>query len=599
MRCVHKGRIRRQCHGDCRPSAPAIGLHRAVSVLSTALLTSLLGICATPAAAATCMSLARLRLPDTTITAAQSVAAGPYTAPDTHEVFDLPASCRVAATLTPTPDSNINIEVWMPYSRWNGRYLGTGNGGIGGHIVYGSLSGLAMYLALNYAVANTDLGTSSAAGTDPRLVLIDHPENQIDFATRSTHLMTVRAKQIIEAFYGEGARHSYFFGCSTGGAQALHEALQFPGDYDGIFAGAPANNETHNQAGKVWNYAAFHAGPRGSSVGISGPQVSAINTAILKQCAGKDGGLTSDNFLTDPGDCAWDPALLQCMGTSADPATCLTAPQVSAMREFYQGPIDPRTGERILAGRTLGSEAASGQNPMAIEAASSPLALNTFAPYWVFGKDFDWQTFDFDHDVDIIDEEMAARLNANTADLEEFESHGGKLILWHGFADPTIPTLNTTAYYERLIASQTPGRGYGRGERKEGLHRTQEFARLFLAPGVGHCGGGTGAFNIDVLPALEQWAEDGVAPDRIIASKVVGGATTFTRPLCPYPALPRYTGVGDPTKADNFACVADGDPDDNQPPAPKYLDDGDNYPIVPIGERDHDREDGTGHQDNH
>jgi len=595
MRCIHtkrghKGWIRCQCHAKRLLSSAVTGVYRATSVLPAALLALLIGLGATPAAAATCASLATLALPDTAITA-QSVAAGTYTAPDTREVFNLPAYCRIAATLTPTSESNIKIEVWMPNSGWNGRYLGTGNGGIGGQIVYGSLSGLAMYLALDYAVANTDLGTSSAA-TDPRLALIDHPEKQIDFATRSTHLMTVRAKQIIEAFYGERARHSYFFGCSTGGAQAIHEALQFPGDYDGIFAGAPANNETHNQAGKVWNYAAFHAGPRGSSVGISGPQVSAINTAILKQCAGKDGGLTSDNFLTDPRDCAWDPALLQCMGTSADPATCLTAPQVSAMREFYQGPIDPRTGERILAGRTLGSEAASGQNPMAIEAASSPLALNTFAPYWVFGKDFDWQTFDFDHDVDIIDEEMAARLNANTADLEEFESHGGKLILWHGFADPTIPTLNTTAYYERLIASQTPGRGYGRGERKEGLHRTQEFARLFLAPGVGHCGGGTGAFNIDVLPALEQWAEDGVAPDRIIASKVVGGATTFTRPLCPYPALPRYTGVGDPTKADNFACVADGDPDDNQPPAPKYLDDGDNYPIVPIDDHDrsHDRD---------
>jgi feruloyl esterase len=583
--------MRRQCLSNRWPSPPTNGLHRAASVLSAALLASFLGAAATPAGAAACMSLSRLRLPDTTITAAQPVAAGPYTAPDTGEVLNLPAHCRIAATLTPTSDSSIKIEVWMPYSAWNGRYLGTGNGGIGGRIVYGSLSGLAYWLALNYAVANTDMGTSLAV-TDPAgaLALIDHPEQQIDFATRSTHLMTVRAKQIIKAFYGERARHSYFFGCSTGGGQALHEALQFPGDYNGIFAGAPANNETHSQAGKVWNYAAFHAGPGGSSVGISATQVSAITAAILKQCAGKDGGLTSDNFLTDPRDCAWDPAVLQCTGTAVDPATCLTAPQVLAMRKFYQGPINPRTGERILAGRTLGSEAGSGQNPITIEAAPSPVALNTFAPYWVFGADFDWRTFDFDHDVDTIDDEMAARLNANTADLEEFQSHGGKLLLWHGFADPTIPTLNTIAYYERLIASQTRGRGHGTGERKEGLRRTQEFARVFLAPGVGHCGGGAGAFNADFLPALEQWVEDGVPPDRIIASKVVGGVTTFTRPLCPYPALARYTGVGDPTKADSFTCVADRDHDDNQPPAPKYLDDGDNYPIVPIRERDRDHD---------
>jgi len=590
---LHKGRIPRQCHGDCRPSAPAIALHRAVGVLSTALLTSLLGICGTPAAAATCMSLTGLRLPHTTITAAQSVAAGTYTAPDTGEVFDLSAHCRIAATLTPTSDSNINIEVWMPFSDWNGRYLGTGNGGIGGSIVYGSLSGLAYWLALNYAVANTDLGTSPAA-TDPNrgLVLIDHPEQQIDFATRSTHLMTVRAKQIIKAFYGERARHSYFFGCSTGGGQALHEALQFPGDYDGIFAGAPANNATHHDVGKVWNYAAFHAGAGGSSVGISAAQVTAITAAIVKQCTGKDGGLTSDNFLTDPRDCAWDPAVLQCTGTAADPATCLTGPQVLAMQEFYQGPLNPRTGDRILAGRMPGSEANAG-GPVSIEAAA--LSRTSWVSYWVFGANFDWRTFDFDQDVDIIDDDMAARLNANTADLGEFQAHGGKLILWHGFADPQIPTLNTIDYYERLIASQIPGHKHGRGERKEGHRRTQEFARLFLAPGVGHCGGGAGAFNIDVLPALEQWVEDGVAPDRIIASKVVGGATTFTRPLCPYPALPRYTGTGDPTKADNFACVAESDLDDNQPPAPKYLNDGDNYPIVPIGDHDHDHEDGHGH----
>jgi len=181
-----------------------------------------------------------------------------------------------------------------------------------------------------------------------------------------------------------------------------------------------------------------------------------------------------------------------------------------------------------------------------------------------------------------VDEQLAGILNANTANLGEFRLHGGKLLLWQGFADPRLPVLNTIAYYERLIASQMPKRGHDAGARKEALRRTQEFARLYLAPGVGHCGGGAGPDTVDLISPLIPWVEQGIAPDQIIASKVVNGATTFSRPLCPYPALPRYSGVGDPTQASSFKCVADDDHDDNQPPAPIYLDDGDNYPIVPI-----------------
>ena len=543
-------------------------------ILRPALFTALVGTILSANAMASCLDLLKLPLPNTTITLAESVAAGTYTAPNGQVFTGLPAFCRIAATLTPTTDSNIKIEVWLPTSNWSGRYLGTGNGGPGGAIQYSNLGALS----LNDAVANTDMGTSPAA-TDPAggLVLIGHPEKQIDFATRSTHLMTVRAKQIIEAFYGESPEHSYFTGCSTGGAQALHEALQFPGDYDGIAAGAPGNNTTHNDgAAKIWNYSAFHSTP----VNITGTQLNAISTSILGNCTGKDGGLTSDTFLTDPRDCFWDPGILQCSGSSGAAPTCLSVAQVAAMRKYYQGPINPRTGERIFAGRTLGSEANPAiNNPLAIQQASKP---NASVPYWVFGADFDWRTFDFDHDVDLIDEEMALRLNANTADLDEFKSRGGKLILYHGFADPQIPTLSTVAYYERLIAGQIPGQGHGEGERSVGLRRTQEFARLYLLPGVGHCQGGAGADTFSPVLAIEHWVETGVAPDRIIASKVVRGVTSFTRPLCPYPALPRYTGVGDPTKAESFACVRDSDLDDNQPPAPKYLNDGDNFPIVPI-----------------
>jgi feruloyl esterase len=437
------------CHDQPRrwTLAHTISSYRTVGLFFVALLASPLGLGVPPATAATCASLAGLALPHTTITAAQSVAAGTYTAPDGKVFANLPAFCRIAATLTPTSDSDIKIEVWMPYSGWNGRFLGTGNGGIGGLIQYGTL---AFFLSFNYAVANTDMGTSPAA-TDPLggRVLTGHPEKQIDWATRSTNLMTVRSKQIIETFYEEQPKYSYFFGCSTGGGQGIHEALQFSADYDGILGGAPGMNVTHNAAGRIWDYQAFNRRP----INITVAQATAITAAVVKQCVGKDGGLSSDNFLTDPRDCHWDPAALQCTGGPPDPATCLTAPQVDAMRKFYEGPINPRTGQRIYAGETRGSESNSGY-----PAELPLLPTNTsWSPYWVFGNDYDWLTFDFDHDMDTLDDAMAAGLNANTADLEEFKSQGGKLLLFHGFADPVIPTLNTIAYYERLITSQTPG----------------------------------------------------------------------------------------------------------------------------------------------
>jgi feruloyl esterase len=373
----------------------------------------------------------------------------------------------------------------------------------------------------------------------------------------------------------------------------LHEALQFPGDCDGIVAGAPDMNATHRAAGHIWNSLAFDG-----AANITVAQANAVTAAVVKQCVGKDGGLSSDNFLTDPRDCDWDPTALQCAGGPADAATCLTVPQATAIRKFYLGPINPRTGKRILAGRVRGSESNNGY----------PASIATLGPsqgpqYWVFGNDFDWRTFDFDHDMDAIDEELAARLNANTADLEEFKSHGVKLILAHGFADPQVPTLNTVTYYERLISSQTREGRRSEEERSEALRRTQEFVRLFLFPGVSHCFSGAGPDTAEgnplsagrihdaitwlALDPLVQWVEHGVPPDRIIAYKVMDSVDLFSRPVCPYPALPRYRGVGDTSRASSFVCAADRDRDDNQPPAPKYLDDGDNYPIVPINNRDH------------
>jgi len=266
--------------------------HRGAALFSVALLALPLGIGVASAVAATCASLAGLALPDTTITVAESIAVGTYTAPNGQVFANLPAFCRIAATLTPTSDSNIKIEVWMPYSGWNGRFLGTGNFNLGGHIVY---DGMGFFLTLNYAVANTDLGTSPLTNPLDGRPLTGHPEKQIDFATRSTHLLTARAKQIIKAFYRERPKYSYFFACSTGGGQGVHEALQFPGDYDGIVARAPQINWTHNSAGNTWNLQAFD-GP----ASITAAQATAITAAVVNQCAGKDGGVSSDKFSDGP-----------------------------------------------------------------------------------------------------------------------------------------------------------------------------------------------------------------------------------------------------------------------------------------------------------
>jgi feruloyl esterase len=598
MKCVYYGRFLKRCR-----LALVESLYGSRSVLSAVLLTSLVAIGAAPATAATCASLAGLTLPDTTITAVQPFMGGTFNAPDGGVYPNLPAFCRVAANLTPTSDSDINIEVWMPFSAWNGKFLGLGNGGFGGIFLYDVL---ARYIPLNYVIAQTDMGTSPGATLGFK-VLTGHPEKQIDYATRSTNLMTVRSKQIIEAFYGELPKYSYFVGCSGGGGSAVHEALQFPGDYDGIVAGAPFMNVTHRSAHDLWNFQAFN-GP----ATITLDQATAITGAVVKQCAGEDGGLSSDNFLTDPRDCHWDASSLQCTGGPADAPTCLMAQQVAGVRKFYQGPINPRTGERIYAGNPRGSENNSGF-PAAFATLGQQPVLK-----WGLGNDFDFSTFDFGHDMDMVDEHadivgepLAAILNANTADLEEFKSHGGKLILTHGFADPRSPPLNTVAYYERLIASQTREGRDGAGERKEALRRTQEFARLFLFPGVGHCNGGAGPDSAkgDLLPdpyskidrialdPLVEWVEHGIAPDRIIAYHVdvANNVQDFSRPVCPYPALPRYSGAGDTTQARSFICVADEDLDDNQPPAPRYLDDSDNYPIVPITPTDdHNRRDEHG-----
>jgi feruloyl esterase len=481
-------------------------------------------------------------------------------APDlAQRVASMPAFCRVVAVATPTPDSQIGIEIWLPLQRWNGRLLGTGNGGGAGRIAYEM--GMVEGLKRGFAVTNTDMGTApDINGT------VGHPERWVDFGHRATHEMTRVAKTIVSAFYKVASFRSYFEGCSTGGQQALSAAQRYPADYDGILAGDPGNNRTHVASYFLWNYAALNAS---SAAKLSAGQWSMVTRAVLASCAGKDGGAPGDRFLTDPRRCGFDPASLPTCraGTSAD--ECLTAPQRATVRRLYAGPTNPRTGERIYAGLTLGSE----DQPLGPAMQGDPAIWpdQQFYPFrWSLGSTFTSGGFDFDSDLDRVDAELSNSLNANGADLSDFARRGGKLMLYSGLADPAVPFAEVANYYDRVSASA------GRSD--------AQFARLFLVPGMGHCFGGPGVTDIgqpftstvppaqesDALMALVAWTE-GTEPPAVLIARAPArdGQPARERPICAYPALPEYR-EGDASKRSGFACVPHARGAD-QRPAGRYL----------------------------
>ena len=551
----------------------------------------------TPAMATPCTNLASLQLNDTMITSATDITGGTFTPPGSSTpITGLPAFCRVTANLIPTSDSTIRIEIWLPETTWNGRFLGTGGGGFQGIISYASL---ASGIQAGFAATNSDLGTGSSGcnplfcGSSgnmgnpleiafgdpaaPTTGLFGHPERIKDFGFRAIHLMTVRGKEIAKAFYGQHADKAYFAGCSTGGQNALMEAQRFPDDYDGILAGAAAFNRTHlHMAGlSVWQDT--HASPGRF---IQPGQMTLINKAVLAQCVGQDGGASTDQFLTDPRDCHFDPKALLCTGGKAPPA-CLTADQVTTIQKYYAGATDPVNGQVINPGAERGNETDDFRALGLIFAEQLPEPPFDGLFYWVFGPGFgqpssavNFANFDFHHDVDTVDDQLAKVLNANSTDLGEFREHGGKLLMYHGWADPLIPSQSSINYFNALVGND--GHGFQQAsfnfDGSPGLRRTQSFARLFMVPGMYHCSGGPGPNTFDALGPLVNWVENGVAPETITATKFVNDtppAVQMTRPLCVYPKVAKYRGSGDTSIAANFTCVTD-EPDFNQTPAPKF-----------------------------
>jgi len=540
--------------------------HVAFAALSATMFTWVM-VSTSPAVVAvtSCSALVGQSLGNGTITSATEITA-PYqtTASSGSAMITVSAPfafCKVTATLTPTSDSSIQMELWMPNApHWNGKFLGVGNGALTGAIWHTSM---VRPLQAGYAVANSDLGHPITTAN----WAMGHPEKVIDYAYRGDHVTAEASKTIVNAFYGLGPRLSYFHGCSNGGHQALMEAQRYPDDYDAIIAGAPWNQWTHQNVEFISRALALeHLDPAKRSM---------ITAAVIEQCGGRDGGLQSDGYLNEPQQCSFKPKSLLCKnGNGPD---CLTASEVDAVDRIYAGPVSPATGMSLFPGFERGSE---------FGWVGFGAFINNLWQYMIKEDlTFDFHNFDFDNDVAFLDAKLTAIINSTNPDLSAFKARGGKLLMWHGWTDTTLEPRSSVNYYNSVVAVTGSGvdvqlirdnaslNGALHSRRREYLEDTQEFFRLFMAPGVNHCGGGLGpnssfAYTLanqvgtmdgdhDILAALDRWVETGQAPDRLISSHFTGAAADKTRPVCAYPSIARYGGAGDPNVAGSWACTTD------------------------------------------
>jgi len=497
------------------PCLPILGLAALLSVVDTP-----------PVAAASCDALRTLAIANGTVTTAQDVAPGAFAPPagrgraggaaTSNPFAGLSAFCRVAVTLKPAPRSDIKAEVWLPANGWNGKLQVVGNGGFAGTISYPAM---ATALAAGYAAASTDTGhTGPAANT------FVNEDVLVDFAYRAIHETTVAAKRVVDGFYGAPARFAYFNGCSTGGRQALTAVQRYPDDFHGVVGGAPASFTTRQVFGQIWFYQAIADGPGA----IPKEKLATIHAGALAACDANDGA--KDGVIENPLACRFDPGVLACSG--ADQQSCLTTPQVEAVRRVYAGASNPRTGEKIFPGLERGSEL--GWSPVPVG-----YAVDYFK-HIVF-KDVNWdpKTLNFDGHLAEAYPTPHQIFDANDARLGAFVSRGSKLIMYQGWAEPGIPPANIVTYHGNVLA-QTQG--------------ATDAVRLFMVPGMGHCGGGNGTSTFDMVAALDGWVAGGRAPEQIPASRVRDGKVDRTRPLCAWPKTAFYAGNGNVDEASSFVC---------------------------------------------
>ena len=499
---------------------------------------------AAAAAATPCESLTTLKLADATVTSAVVVPEGPPPArgagpggargvqggapPVAQQPArggappaNIPAHCRVQVTLKPTSDSLIKMELWLPTQDWNGKFMGVGNGGFAGSI-QGLTNEMPPALRLGYATAGTDTGHQEQGGD----WAIGHPEKMIDFGYRATHEMTLKAKQIVKTFYDRSPKYSYFKGCSTGGRMALMEAQRYPDDYDGIIAGSLANRHIHMWTAGVARSIELSRRPEGS---LTAEKAALVNQLVTSTC-----DTLKEGFLNDPRQCNVDFSTLLCPA-GKDDATCLTSAQMKTVDTFYGGVKNAR-GALIFSGQALG-------NPIGAVRGTNQAPGGVFDIVRIAFNDpnLDWHAFDLDRDMPRIDKAVGY-VDAVNPDLGAFKKRGGKLLLTHGWADTGITPKTTIWYYDSVLD-------------KMGTSQS-DWMRLFMAPGMGHCGGGPGVNTFDSIGTLEKWVEQGIAPDQMMGT----GAQGLARPLCPYPQYAEYKGAGDLKGAANWACTV---------PAPK------------------------------
>ena len=405
---------------------------------------------------------------------------------------------------------------------------------------------MATALRRGYATASTDTGHATTNARDGAWA-VGHPELVADFGYRAIHVTADNAKQIVANYYGRRASRSYFMSCSTGGRQALMEAQRFPADYDGIVAGAPAANWTRFETGgHLWVALALNKDPESY---LPASKLPILADAVNAACDANDG--IKDGVLDDPRKCRFDPEVLMCRD-GRDAAACLTPKQVRAVKDIWSGSRN-RNGV-VYPGYMPGAESAGGW--AAYMTGTGPLTGNHWVQaegvlkYFVFeDPSWDFRTFDYDKDVPFAESKLGKTLDAFDADLTKFRQRGSKLIMYHGWNDPSISPLNTIEYYKRVVAHLLKN---GNWDEAEAL--AQQSLRLFMVPGMLHCSGGPGPSSFDMLTALEDWVERDRAPERVIASRSTSGVQDRTRPLCVYPKVAVYSGSGSTDVAANFSC---------------------------------------------
>jgi feruloyl esterase len=504
--------------------------------LSAAALASMASLATSDVLAGTpCDRLAALALPHAHVTSAQAVDAGAFQPPagprgaagrGAQLYAKLPAFCRVAATLTPSSDSDIKIEVWLPASGWNGKFQAVGNGGWAGVISYAALG---QAIAAGYAGASTDTGHVGNTAA----FAIGHPEKVIDMGYRAVHEMTAKAKAIVDAFYGAAPTLSFWNGCSLGGRQGITEAQRYPADFDAIVAGAPAVNWMRLHGARMAINQKAHAREDGY---ITPDKYPAIHEAALAACDALDG--VKDGVIEDPTRCRFDPKVLECHGV--DGPGCLTPAQVETARELYAPLKSPTSGAAIFPALLLpGSEPNWGTL-----AGPEPIGTALDAFKYVVFKDPNWDVrrFNVDTDIDAAIRMDAGVLNSADTNLKPFFARGGKLLMYHGWADPQVPALNSVEYFDGVVKAT-------------GKAAVGKSIALYMVPGMAHCAGGPGTDTFDKMAAIEQWVAQGAAPPQISASHLTNGTVSRTRPLCPYGRVAHYKGAGSTDDAASFECA--------------------------------------------